>query len=143
MATRTQGPLPPRDSVRVEGSYPRVTARQKVGIVTLIVVALVLAVAVTVAVPRPNVSLQGAAYATSGCVASATSQVVTATFRLVNQGSADGYVTVRLDADGNGVGSQDYLVPAHGTMPGRIQATVKDCSAHRYTLSMWYVPPPS
>ncbi len=143
VATRTQGPIPSRDSIRTSYAPPRVTRRQKVGIGTLIVAAILLAALVAVAAPRPNVSVQGTAYASSGCIASATSQVVTATFHLVNQGNADGYVTVRLDADGTGVGSGDFLVPAGTTMPGRVDATVNDCFAHRYSLFLFYVPPPA
>ncbi len=139
----TQGTLPPRDSVRTAARAPRISRRLKIGIGTLIVVSLVLAVAVAIAAPRPNVSIQNAAYSTSGCIASSTSQVVTATFGLVNTGTADGYVTVRLDSDGTGVGSHDYLVSAGSAIPGRIDATLQDCSTHRYSLYLSYVPPPA
>lgn len=119
------------------------TARMKVGVVGLVGLAFVLAVVVAILAPRPNVVIQGATYSSSGCVAGATSQVVTATFSLVNHGSADGYVTVQLLADGAWAGSHDFVVPSHATMPGRIDATVQGCSAHLYSMSLSYIAPPS
>ncbi len=119
------------------------TGPMKVGIVSLVAGAFVLAVVVAVLAPRPDVVIQGATYSSSGCVASETSQVVTATFSLVNRGSGDGYVTIHLLADGNTVGWNDYVVPPHGTTPGRIDASLPNCSSHTYSMSLSYIAPPS
>ncbi len=143
MATRDQGPLPPRNTVRSASQFPQMTGPMKVGVVSLVAGAFVLAVIVAMIAPRPDVVIQGATYSSSGCVASGTSQTVTATFSLVNRGSGDGYVTIHLLADGSTVGGNDYVVPPHATTPGRIDASLSNCASHTYSMSLSYIAPPS
>jgi hypothetical protein len=130
--------LPPRSKMDVATSLARVTPRHKVGVATMLLVAAVLAAAIDLAIPRASVAVQGATYSAPGCVASAASQTVIATFQLVNRGAVDGPITVSLLVDRNPAASVDYVVPAHGSLQGQIQTTLRDCSSHVFDLSLRY-----
>ena len=119
-------------------SLAHLTPRHKVGMAKVMLLAAVLALAVEVATPRPVVVLQDVAYAAPGCVGSRTTQVVTATFTLVNRGRVDTSAVVTLSADGTMVASQGYGVPALGSAQASIQATLRDCSLHSYSLDFHY-----
>ncbi len=136
LETGTRKTLPPRDSIRRADASHRIHAGREIGLGGFILIAIVLSAVILVAVPRPDVIIQAAQYRVSGCT-------VTATFAMVNRGTADGYVTVSLWTGGTFVASQDYLVPAQGTVPGAIAGGLPGCNGGAFDLTVRYVPPPS
>lgn len=124
--------LPPRDSVQSEPRRSGLSRRgERTIIVAMLAVALFVAVAIVLGLPRPDVVIQSPSYTLSGCD-------VIATFHLVNQGNADGYVTVHLLSDGTSIGSQTVVVPPGGAVPGTITAGSPGCSPHTYSLYLSY-----
>ncbi len=131
----TPSTLPPQDSIRHADGSHRIHAGRELGIGGFIVIGIALCAIVLIAVPRPDVGIQAARYNVTGCT-------VTATFALVNRGSADGYVTVSLWAGGTLVASQDYVVPAQGRTPGQMSGGLPGCSGAAFDLTLQYVPSP-
>ncbi len=141
MDTRAPGSLPPRDSAAATAAY--VKARQKVGIVTMAVVAALLVWAVFTFTPRPDIIVHDAIFQISGCATAGATQNVTVNFRLFNRGPVDGTVRVQLLVDDQSVSWQVYSVPGHARVPGQLATTLPDCGAHQYGLGIEYEAPPA
>ena len=133
--------LPPRDSVVPPRTTQPSLRRRPRGMAWLVVVSILVLVLVTVFVPRPDVVLQGIGYAVPGCVGGSPPQTVAATFTLFNRGGADGWVAVTFAVDDTGVASQEYVVLAHGTIPGSLHTSIADCASHVYALDIHYMNP--
>ncbi len=138
METRPPATLPPRGAMDRPTALAHVTPRHKIGIAQMLLVAAVLAIAIDLAVPRPDVVLINSSIEAPGCLGGATHQNVTAGFTLLNRGTVDSVVTVTLSEDGNSWISADYGVGAGGSTPGLLQGTLNDCSPHRLGLTMRY-----
>ncbi len=135
---RDSGVLPSRDSVQTAHAFAALTPRHKVGMAQMILLAGVLAILVALVAPRPDIVIASPSFSTSACDATTMTQVVTASFLLVNRGNADGTVDVRLSVDDTVITEAPYSVLAQGTTPGTIVATLHDCAVHAYALGYVY-----
>lgn len=138
METKPPATLPSRGALDRPTSLARLTPRHKIGIAQMLLVAAVLAIAIDVAVPRPNVVLTNSNIVAPGCIGGATQQNVTASFTLVNHGTVDTVVTVTLWEDSTSWINADYGVGAGSSTQGLVVGTLNDCSSHRFELTMRY-----
>lgn len=104
----------------------------------MLLVAGVLALAVSLVAPRPDIVISSPSYSSSGCDLSGASQRVTATFVLVNRGPADGTVDIHFLVDGREVASTTVAVLAQSSTPGSLTASIPGCASHSYSLRMNY-----
>lgn len=138
METRPPATLPARGARDRSTALAHLTLPHKIGIAQMLLIAAVLAIAVDLAVPRPDVVLVNPAINAPGCMGGATQQNVTATFTLVNRGAIDAVVAVTLWEDANAWITTDFGVGTAGSAPGILQGTLNDCSLHTFGLTMRY-----
>src|SRR5713101_5564872 len=104
------------------------------GIVVIVIVGAVIAVAVIPYFAQPKITLTDASHTTSGCNFSSAQWTYTWTFMLVNTGNANGFATVEFYLNGQpNIGTYSnvvYLVPQGSQVAEQHSVTTADCGSY-------------